>query len=71
MDFFASTVGALQTIVIALGAVICIWGGVNLAEAYSQNDPASRSQGIKQLVAGGGVIFIGITLVPQLTGLFS
>ena len=29
-----------------------------------------KSQGMKQLVAGGGVALIGITLVPQLANLF-
>ena len=29
-----------------------------------------KSQGIKQLMAGGGVALIGITLVPLLSGLF-
>ena len=29
-----------------------------------------KSQGMKQLMAGGGVALIGITLVPQLAGLF-
>ena len=29
-----------------------------------------KSQGMKQLMAGGGVALIGITLVPLLTGLF-
>ena len=30
----------------------------------------AKSQGIKQLMAGGGVAFIGTTLVPLLRGLF-
>ena len=30
-----------------------------------------KSQGIKQLMAGGGVALIGTTLVPLLSGLFS
>ncbi|MFR9199048.1 Maff2 family mobile element protein [Blautia hydrogenotrophica] len=29
----------------------------------------AKSQGIKQLVAGGGVALIGMTLVPLLSGL--
>ena len=29
-----------------------------------------KSQGIKQLMAGGGVVLIGTTLIPQLSGLF-
>ena len=28
-----------------------------------------KSQGVKQLVAGGGVALIGITLIPLLSGL--
>ena len=28
-----------------------------------------KSQGVKQLVAGGGVALIGLTLVPLLSGL--
>ena len=31
---------------------------------------ASKSQGMKQLMAGGGIILLGTTLVPLLTGLF-
>ena len=30
----------------------------------------AKSQGMKQLMAGGGVALIGMLLVPQLTGLF-
>jgi len=30
----------------------------------------AKSQGIKQLMAGGGVALIGTTLVPLLKGLF-
>ena len=29
-----------------------------------------KSQGMKQLMAGGGVALIGLTLVPLLSGLF-
>ena len=70
MEFFNSAVGVLQTLVVALGAGLGIWGAVNLLEGYSQDNPASKSQGMKQLMAGGGVALIGITLVPLLTGLF-
>ena len=30
---------------------------------------SAKSQGVKQLVAGGGVALIGITLIPLLSGL--
>ena len=65
MEFFNSAVDTLQTIVVGLGGALCVWGGVNLLE----DNPASKSQGIKQLVAGGGVALIGMTLVPLLSGL--
>ena len=32
MDFFNSAVDVLQTLVIALGAGLGIWGGINLME---------------------------------------
>lgn len=35
----------------------------------AKDNPASKSQGVKQLVAGGGVALIGLTLVPLLSGL--
>ncbi len=70
MEFFNSAVGVLQTLVIALGAGLGIWGVINLLEGYGQDNPASKSQGMKQLMGGGGVALIGITLVPLLSGLF-
>ena len=69
MAFFQSAVGVLQTLVIALGAGLAVWGGINLMEGYGQDNPGAKSQGIKQLVAGGGIILIGVLLVPLLSGL--
>ena len=31
----------------------------------------AKSQGIKQLMAGGGIALVGATLIPLLSGLFS
>lgn len=70
MEFFTSAVGVLQTLVIALGAGLGIWGVVNLLEGYGNDNPGAKSQGMKQLMAGGGVALIGTTLVPLLAGLF-
>ena len=44
--------------------------GVNLLEGYGNDNPGAKSQGMKQLMAGGGVALIGTTLVPLLSGLF-
>lgn len=42
----------------------------NLLEGYGNDNPGAKSHGMKQLMAGGGVALIGITLVPLLSGLF-
>ena len=70
MAFFNSAINILQMLVIAIGAGLGIWGGINLMEGYGADNPGAKSQGIKQLMAGGGVIVIGTTLVPLLKGLF-
>lgn len=51
MGFFNSAVGVLQTLVIALGAGLGIWGIVNLLEGYGNDNPGAKSQGIKHLMS--------------------
>ena len=70
MEFFNSAVDVLKTLVVALGAGLGVWGAVNLMEGYGNDNPGAKSQGIKQLMAGGGVVLIGTTLIPLLSGLF-
>lgn len=70
MGFFTSTVSTLQTLVVALGAGLAVWGVINLLEGYGSDNPGAKSQGMKQLMAGGGIILLGTTLVPLLSGLF-
>ena len=70
MEFFAQAVDILKMLVIAIGAGLGIWGLVNMLEGYGNDNPGARSQGIKQLMAGGGICLIGTVLVPLLTGLF-
>ena len=43
MQFFTSAITTLQTLVIALGAGLGIWGAVNLLEGYGQDNPASNA----------------------------
>ena len=70
MDFFNSAVEVLQTLVVALGAGLGIWGAVNLMEGYGNDNPGAKSQGMKQIMAGGGRALIGTVLVPLLANLF-
>ena len=62
---------ALANLLTALGAGLGVWGVINLLEGYGNDNPGAKSQGMKQLMAGGGVALIGITLVPLLSGLFA
>ena len=70
MQFITEAINVLQTLVIALGAGLAVWGVVNLLEGYGNDNPGAKSQGIKQLMAGGGVVLIGTSLIPLLSGLF-
>ena len=70
MEFFNSAVGVLQTLVIALGAGLGIWGAINLMEGYGNDNPGAKSQGMKQLMAGGGIVLLGMNLIPLLANLF-
>ena len=71
MEFFGSAIDTLKILVIAIGAGLGVWGVVNLLEGYGSDNPGAKSQGIKQLMSGGGIILIGTTLIPLLSGLFS
>ena len=70
MAFFQSAIQILQTLVIAIGAGLGVWGVINLLEGYGNDNPGAKSQGIKQLMSCGGVILIGTSLIPVLGGLF-
>ena len=43
MDFFTNAIDVLQTLVIALGGGLCVWGGINLLGGYGQDNPASNA----------------------------
>ena len=43
MDFFASAIQVLQTLVIALGAGLGVWGLVNLLEGYGNDNHGANA----------------------------
>ena len=71
MQFFNTAIQVLRTLVIALGAGFCAWGGINLMEGYGSDNPGSKSQGIKQMISGGGIMVISIMLIPLLSSLLT
>ncbi len=44
MDFFTNAIDVLQTLVIALGGGLCVWGGINLLEGYGQDNPTRTTR---------------------------
>jgi uncharacterized protein YneF (UPF0154 family) len=71
MTFFTQAITVLKMLVCAIGGGFVVWGSVNLMEGYGSDNPGSKSQGIKQMMAGGGIFVIGLILVPLLSGLFT
>ena len=70
MEFFASAVDTLKVLVMAIGCGLGACGIVNLFEGYGADNHASKSQGMKQLMAGGGIVLLGMNLIPLLANLF-
>lgn len=50
MAFFQSSITVLQTLVVALGAGLGVWGVVNLLEGYGNDNPGAKSQGMKHVI---------------------
>lgn len=71
MEFFTKAIETNGTIVVVLGAGLGGWGLVNLLEGYGNDNPGAKSQGIKQLIAGGGIALVGLQLIPLLANMFS
>lgn len=43
MAFFQSSIGVLQTVVVALGAGLLVWGGINALEGYGNDNPGANA----------------------------
>ena len=43
MDFFSSAVDILQTLVVAIGAGLEVWGVINLLEGYGNDNPGANA----------------------------
>ena len=39
MAFFTSAINILQTLVVAIGAGLAVWGVINLLEGYGNDNP--------------------------------
>ena len=50
MAFFNAAIDVLQTLVIAIGGGLGVWGAINLLEGYGNDNPGAKSQGIKHYI---------------------
>ena len=71
MVFFTQAVNVLKILVMVVGAGLGAWGVINLMEGYGNDNPGAKSQGIKQLMAGGGIVLIGLKLIPLLANVLN
>ena len=46
----------IQTLVIALGTGLALWGAIKLSEGYKSNDEGGKKQGIAQIKAGCEIV---------------
>ena len=44
MAFFTSAINILQTLVVAIGAGLAVWGVINLLEGYGNDNPGANAQ---------------------------
>ena len=43
MAFFISAINILQTLVVAIGAGLAVWGVINLLEGYGNDNPGANA----------------------------
>lgn len=65
-NFINKTITVLQSVVSLIGAGLGVWGVVNLIEGYGNDNAGAKSQGMKQLMAGLGLVLLGLVVVPIL-----
>jgi hypothetical protein len=61
-DFFDAVLPTLKTLLFLIGGGLAVWGIINLLEGYGNDNPGAKSQGIKQLMSGIGIIAVGFAV---------
>lgn len=64
---FTAGITTLTTIVKVIGGGVAAWGAMNLLEGYGGDNPGSKSQGVKQLVAGGGIFLVAQNVISKIS----
>ena len=69
--FISTACTVLKSVICLIGAGVGVWGVVNLLEGYGNDNAGAKSQGMKQLMAGLGLILLAIVLVPVLQNMMT
>lgn len=70
-SFISTACTVLKSVICLIGGGVGLWGVVNLLEGYGNDNPGAKSQGMKQLMAGLGLILLAIVLVPVLQSMMT
>lgn len=70
-SFITTACTVLKSVICLIGGGVGVWGIVNLLEGYGNDNPGAKSQGMKQLMAGLGLILLAIVLVPVLQNMMT
>jgi len=70
-SFITTSCTVLKSVICLIGGGVSLWGIVNLLEGYGNDNPGAKSQGMKQLMAGLGLILLAIILVPVLQNMMT
>ena len=70
-SFITTACTVLKSVICLIGGGVGVWGIVNLLEGYGNDNPGAKSQGMKQLMAGLGLILLAIVLVPVLESMMT
>ena len=71
MAFITQAVTVLQTLVVALGAGLAVWGVVNLMEGYGNDNPGAKSEESREGIEGSARGPTCTNKKTPLSGLFS
>jgi len=70
-SFITTSCTVLKSVISLIGGGVSLWGIVNLLEGYGNDNAGAKSQGMKQLMAGLGLILLAIVLVPVLQNMMT
>ena len=70
-SFITTACTVLKSVICLIGGGVSLWGVVNLLEGYGNDNPGAKSQGMKQLMAGLGLILLAVILVPVLENMMT